>query len=151
MTRRPGRLAAASAVAGLAIFAGCSNGDALALARQACVHVDRSVALFHRADGEPAGPAVADRARALQQLHVALPLAATAAGQQAQWQALMTTISELSRVPPETLLNPLHEQCQVAESPGGLGGNSPAGPTGSVPTPTGSGSTTSVPTPTGAQ
>jgi hypothetical protein len=53
------------------------------------------------------------------QLEAAQRKAAVAAGEDAEWQALMTTISESPRIPEGYLVHALEEQCQVASSPGG--------------------------------
>lgn len=133
--RRPGRIVAALAaclVAGAGLTA-CSHGDALSLARQACGHVQRSIALYERST--TAGPTAgqADTAAALAQLRAALPLAATAAGEDAQWQALVTTLAESSRVPEADLVPALEAQCADAAT------------NGSTPSPP---STTPAPVPT---
>ncbi len=55
---------------------------------------------------------------AYDQLQLGLQPAALAAGDNGQWQALMTTISESSRVPEGVLVSALRLQCAVAETPG---------------------------------
>lgn len=116
------------------VMAGCANSNALALVRQACVHVRHSLDDYARIHSAPS-PAVAqaDTASALGQLQAALPLAATAAGEDGQWQAFSTTLSESSRVPESDLVVALREQC--ADAQGGF-----------VPTTTTT--TTSAPVPT---
>jgi len=100
------------------VLAGCSEGDALALARQACAHVQRSIDLY-KAAAAGATPAQqqADSAQALTELRTALPLAARAAGANGQWEALMTTLSESSRVSEVNLIPALSAQC--ADAAGG--------------------------------
>ena len=113
------------------ILGGCAHGDALALVHKACGHVDRSLALYQQstADASPAA-AQADSAAALQQLRDALPLAATAAGEDATWQAFVTTLSESSRVPESDLVIALREQCASVAS-----GQGPAPPPTTAPAP----------------
>jgi hypothetical protein len=99
-------------------LSGCASSDALALARQACGHVDKSLALYVRSRAEQGTVADHDRTDALQQLRDGLPSAATAAGEDGQWQALMTTISESSRVPEVDLVQALRIQCAATNSNG---------------------------------
>lgn len=128
---------AAAAVAALCATgtAACGTSDALALARQACGHVQRSISLY-QASQSAGTPAARQQqaAAALAELRQALPLAATAAGESAQWQALMTTLTESSRVPESDLVSALQQQCADASA-----GGQPVVPPG------GSGATT-VPT-----
>ena len=131
------RLATAAAVAALGAggLAGCATSDALALARQACGHVQRSLALYRAAQGSPT-PAdqQAKTQAALGELRLALPLAATAAGESPQWQALMTTLTESSRVPEGDLVIALQQQC-ADSSGGGQPGPATTGPApGTTPT-----------------
>lgn len=122
LSPRPARrLATAAAVVALGTggLAGCSNSDALALARQACGHVQRSLALYQAAQGSPNPPdQQAKTQAALGELRLALPLAATAAGESPQWQALMTTLTESSRVPESDLVIALQQQCADASGGG---------------------------------
>lgn len=144
MTPGRRRLLVAGAVAAVALPLGaCANSQALEEARQACDHVNRSVALFHRSDAAPPAAQAADRARALAELRRALPIAAIAAGQEPQWQALMTDIAEANRVPEADLVSSLHQLCSVADSPGGIGGG------GNNPGLPGGGSVSTAPLPTG--
>jgi hypothetical protein len=133
--RRRGRATAAVAacvVAGAGLTA-CSKGDALSLARQACGHVQRSISLYDRSTTEPPGPRQADATAALVELRAALPLAATAAGEDSQWQAFVTTLSESSRVPEGDLVPALQAQCADA----GTNGSTPTVPSTTVaPVPT---------------
>jgi hypothetical protein len=117
--------------------AGCGTAGALALARQACSHVQRSIELYQASQsaGSPANQqGKADAA--LAELRMALPLAASAAGQSPQWQALMTTLTESSRVPESDLVRALTQQCADARA-----GGQPIGP------PVGPGTTTIPPLP----
>ncbi len=85
---------------------GCADSAALGLVRQACQHVvDLPGALPAGCRTEPdAARAAADRARAAAQLQTASPLAAEAAGQAPQWQALMATLAESDRLPESDLV-----------------------------------------------
>jgi hypothetical protein len=121
------------AVVGLGTLLSACGTDGTALAKRACTHVDRSLALFTEAT------TVADPSRATQlrdeayiQLRQALPIAAQAAYHDGQWQALMTTLAESSRVPESTLASALRQQCQQAEQ--SVTGQPPP-PSGSIPPP----------------
>lgn len=116
---RRAALAAAAAAALAVALSGCSSRDALGLARQACAHVQRSIALY-KAAATATQPAQqqADSAQALTELRAALPLAATAAGANGQWEALMTTLSESSRVSEVDLIPALTAQCADAANGG---------------------------------
>ena len=107
-------MAAVSAVA-----AGCGTQDGDALAKQACVYVTSSITLYESS--------VSTRSKheathlldeAYDELQLGLQPAALAAGDNGQWQALMTTISESSRVPERVLVSALQQQCAVADTPG---------------------------------
>jgi hypothetical protein len=113
----------------------CANSAALGLVRQACHHVQISLALFRTAEDEPdTSLAAADRARAATELQTAAPLAAEAAGEAPQWQALMATLAENSRLPESDLVGALKQQCALAQT----GGTTvPAQPDTSLPAPPG--------------
>jgi hypothetical protein len=107
---------------GLVIIVGCGiglaacSGGGVSLARSACVHIDRSITLYKQASSESDSARSAElMQQAYIQLQDALPLAARAAGKDAQWQALMTTVSESSRVPESALISALTDQCVVAK------------------------------------
>ena len=104
-----------------ALLAGCATSHALALAQQACTHVDRSVAEYELSLHAP-NPANAtyEQSASMTELRYALQPAALAAGQDPHWQALMTTISESSRIPEGNLITALQAQCQSAQHPGDL-------------------------------
>lgn len=110
-------------------LAACSNGASIALARQACSHVSTSLKLYKQSQQEP-DPAKASslQEEAYVQLRTALPIAAEAANDNGQWQALMTTLSETNRVPEGTLITALQAQCQVAEQPNPLNPTAPNTP-----------------------
>jgi hypothetical protein len=110
-------------VAGLAVVIGCSitltacsgNGDSLA--RQACGHVDSSIALFKRSASDPDPTTSAALVKqAYLELRDALPLSAQAAEQNSRWQALMTDVAESNRVDESYLVPSLQDQCAVADS-----------------------------------
>jgi hypothetical protein len=85
------------------------------LAQAACVHVDKSISLYKQATAttDPARSAALYQ-QAYIQLVDALPLAAQAAGKDSQWQALMTTVSESSRVSESHLIGAMTDQCGMA-------------------------------------
>ncbi len=100
-------------------LAGCANGAALGLVREACHDVKISLALYAASERvTDAKVAAEDRARAVSELQTASPLAAEAAGQAPQWQALMATLAENSRLPESDLVPALQQQCVVAQTGG---------------------------------
>jgi hypothetical protein len=108
--------ALAAIVAGSAVATGCAAQDGAALAKQACGYVNTSLSLYESS----LIPAHHDQATHLQgqaydQLQLGLQPAALAAGDDPKWQALMTTISESSRVPEGVLVSALQQQCAVAD------------------------------------
>jgi hypothetical protein len=137
---------AAGAALGLSA---CSTQNGQDLARQACVHVNRSVSEYLRAvrPGTSAGVATQLQKDADQQLREALPLAAAANSDDGSWNALMTTISEGATVDEGHLVPSLRAQCVVAtanpnvnpQSPGGNGNSGSSGNSGNSGT---TGSTT---------
>jgi len=102
-------------------LAGCANRDGTNLARQACGHVERSISLY-QSSLHAASPAeaTAEQSQAMAQLRDALPIAATAAGEAGQYQALMATLAESDDLPESLLVHALGEQCAAADSTGGL-------------------------------
>jgi len=125
MTRRTrGLIAVGAALLVVALsLSACASSAALSLVRQSCKHVDYSIALYDDSM-HAATPAAAakEQMAAANQLELAQPDAATAAGEDAQWQALMTNISNSPRLPEKLLIPSLRAQCAVADSPGGNGG-----------------------------
>jgi hypothetical protein len=114
-TNRPTRpwLIAGWVVLGLvcgAIFTGCSSQDAAPLASQACVHVERALMAAHKAAADPSEAAKL-QGEVIDQVRVALPFAARAAGDDTTWQPLDATLSESNRVPVRLLLPALASQC----------------------------------------
>jgi hypothetical protein len=102
-------------------LAGCATHNGTDLARQACQHVERSLTLY-RASLHATSPGVAkaQQAQAVAELQVALPMAATAAGEAGQFQALMSTLAESDHLPESYLVHALGEQCAAADSNGGI-------------------------------
>jgi hypothetical protein len=141
VTIPPGGLRLRAAATGVAFVMGigvtlsaCGNGGQ-ALAEQACTHIDRSISLL-RQSSRPAGSTHSAQLEqeAYVELRKALPLTAEAAYDNAQWQALMTTVSESNRVPETTLIPALQAQCtdaNASQSP--FGGQAP--PSSSIPPP----------------
>jgi hypothetical protein len=123
-----------TAVVGLGIGLAACGDSGQSLARQACTHVDKSISLLEqssRASNSDPLRASAMEAQAEAQLRTALPIAAEAAYDDGQWQALMTTLSESNRVSPATLMPALSQQCATAQS---SPFNQPAAPS-SIPPP----------------
>ncbi len=120
--RRPGRgraLATALTVAGAVVgLSACGNQGGQALARQACVHVNRSVQDYLRSvrAGTPPAAVALLQKEADQELRTALPLAAQANSDDGSWNSLMTTISEGATVDEGHLVPSLRAQCVVADS-----------------------------------
>lgn len=105
------------AVVGIGTALSACGNDGETLARQACTHINRSIALLKESD------APAERSQSTQlaqeaysQLRQALPIVSQAAYADGQWQALMTTVSESNRVPESTLVTALQAQCGSADS-----------------------------------
>jgi hypothetical protein len=101
-----------------AVMTGCAQQDGAALAGQACSHVERGLAAERKATSASPVQAIQLKAEALEQVRAALPLAAVAAGDDTDWQALEMTLSESSRVPLKYLVGALAAQCA---SPSGDG------------------------------
>lgn len=114
------------------VLAACGSGGT-DLARQACSHVGKSVALFKQAEHAPTQTTANTLAeQAYVQLRDALPLAARAAAADGQWQALMTTLSETNRVGEQYLITSLQDQCAVAREQNPV---APPGPQHTIPPP----------------
>jgi hypothetical protein len=137
-TGRARRLAAAAVIAGLGIALDACGSSGTGLAQQACSHVNASIGLLTRSEHQtnPATGSILEQ-RAYLQLRAALPIAAQAAYHDGQWQSLMTTVAESSRVPESTLVDALQAQCRQADS---STFGQPAPPS-SIPPPTSPGST----------
>ncbi len=104
------------------LTASCAHADALALARHACAHVARSISDYERSQHttDPA-KSTALAQQALAELRAGLPDAAIAAGEDAGFQALMTTMQEGGQVPESDLVDALRSQCAAVAAPGGGG------------------------------
>ena len=115
------------------VLSACGNSGTT-LARQACTHVDRSIALLNRAHHQPTlyESTRLDR-QAYDELRAAIPIAAQAAYHDGQWQALMTSLSESDRVPEATLVPSLQAECSMATNP--IFDQAP--PPSSIPAPSG--------------
>lgn len=115
------------------VAAACSSTqDGQALAQQACVHVNRSVADWVEAQraGTPAPTAAALQRFAEQQLRLALPLAAAANSDDGTWNSLMTTISEIETVDEGHLVPALRASCVQADSNQNVNPRTPNGNSG---------------------
>jgi hypothetical protein len=117
-------------------LAGCASQAAFGLVQQACHHVDLSLALY-RSSQHQTDPALAarDLAQAGSQLQVASPLATQAAGEAPQWQALMATLAENTRLPESDLVYALRAQCSAVDNGGLLVPSVGPTPTTTLPPP----------------
>lgn len=109
-------IAIVAAIAFGTVLGACGN-NGLSLAKQACTHVDRSILLLQQAarQTDPSRAAQLDH-QAYAELLDALPISAQAAYRDAQWQALMTTLSESNSVPEPTLVPALVANCRLADN-----------------------------------
>jgi hypothetical protein len=138
----PGRTAVALGTMAIVAcgLAGCASHDGTDLARQACRHVERSLTLYQASlHASTPAQASAQQAQAVSELRDALPIAATAAGEAGQYQALMATLDESAHLPESLLVHALGAQCAAADSNSGDNPTpSPtAGTPGTHPPPTG--------------
>ena len=121
-TSRPGRslrrfMGGGLAVLGLGVVLSACGTSGTGLARQACSHVNRSITLLAEAGRQTDASRASElRQRAYVQLRDALTIASEAAYADGQYQALMTTVAESSRISETTLVPALQAQCQEAES-----------------------------------
>ena len=108
----------------------CSASSGADLARQACVHVERSVRAWERSTqaGMPAAEAAQLQNEAASELRTALPLAAQANSDDGSWNSLMTTISEGATVDESHLVPSLKAQCVVANTEQNVNPQSPGNP-----------------------
>jgi hypothetical protein len=121
-------------------LAGCASHNGTDLARQACRHVERSITLYQASLHAPSpATARAQQSQAISELRDALPIAATAAGEAGQYQALMATLDESAHLPESLLVHALGAQCAAADSNDGsdLAPPPTAGTPGTHPPPTG--------------
>ncbi|MGH9018030.1 MAG: hypothetical protein ACRDY1_09830, partial [Acidimicrobiales bacterium] len=118
-----------------AAMSACAGSAALGLVQQACHDVSRSLALYRSAqhESDPAR-AARERTEAEVQLQTASPLATEAAGQAPQWQPLMATLAETSRLPESEMIDALQGQCSVVQTGGTT---QPALPVTTLPAPPG--------------
>jgi hypothetical protein len=102
------------AVAALTLSA-CGNSAGLALAKKACGYVEKSIAIYKRAEKDPnPAQALALRKKARADLETALPIATESVSDTRDFQALKTTLSEVSRVHESRLIPALTDQCYAA-------------------------------------
>ena len=108
----------ATATATAVLTSGCGTQDSYGLAKQACVYVNTSISQWDSSVKKGTSTSLKKhlQSEAYDNLQLALQPAALAAGDNGQWQALMTTISESSRVPENVLIPALTDQCGVADS-----------------------------------
>jgi hypothetical protein len=116
--RRRLLLVGAAALTGALILAGCGQQGGLTLARQACVHVNRSVHDFTLSTRPGLSLPASTRLHqsADLELRQALPLAAAANSADGTWNSLMTTISEGATVDESHLVPALKAQCNMADT-----------------------------------
>ena len=108
----------------------CGTDDGQSLAKQACVHVRRSVDdyLLATRTNTPPATAAALQGEADQELRAALPLAAAANSDDGSWNSLMTTISEGATVDEGHLVPALRAQCVVADTNPNVNPQNPQSP-----------------------
>jgi hypothetical protein len=108
----------AAAVGAALTLSGCGGPGGQELARQACVHVNRSLHDFTLAAASTtaASTAATLRTAADRELRLALPLAAQANSADGSWNSLMTAISEINTVDEGHLMPSLKAQCKVADT-----------------------------------
>ena len=116
LTRRIALLA--SLVVASLTLAACGQ-DGIGNARAACRFVDRGISLYDQST-RTTDLATQQRLRDLarSQFLQGVGLAGAANSQSGQWNALMTTLTEASRVPVGNLVPTLRRQCRIAESNG---------------------------------
>ena len=96
------------------LLSACSGASGNHLAKLACAHVSRSIALYQQAE-RLTNNAMANKLRkeAISELVSAEAEAGQAALASSRWQALMATVSESSRVPESYLIHALTRQCHL--------------------------------------
>ena len=97
-------------------LAGCnSSGTGSQLARSSCRQITRGLAIYDEiGHATTQQQAEHELARANADLEAAQPIAAQAALDNGTWQALMTTLQEVDRVPIANLKTALDRQCSNA-------------------------------------
>jgi hypothetical protein len=119
-------------VLGSVALAGCGDQNGVALAQEACVHIDRALLLYDLAQKNPdQKEAHKQFGEAAQQLNLAEPLAAAANSSDGRWGALMTTLSERNEVDIAHLAPSLRAQCTTAKQ--GVNGQGGGGPPTTFP------------------
>ena len=115
---RRARTLGAVAVGVTLTLSACSQQSGRDLARQACVHVNRSVRDFaaSQVPGTSASLIAQLRSKADAELRAALPLAAQANSDDGSWNSLMTTLSEDATVDEAHLVPALKAQCALANA-----------------------------------
>jgi hypothetical protein len=99
------------------LLTACSNSGS-ALAKQACVHVDRSIRLYAQAVHDTnAGTARKKADEAVGELEAAEQIAAQATSANPAFNPLMTTLQEIGRTSEANLIPALRAQCAAANSP----------------------------------
>lgn len=124
-------MALAAVAAGVVVgLSACSTSSGQDLARQACVHVERSVRAWEQSTraGMSAGESAQLQTKAASELRSALPLAAAANSDDGSWNSLMTTISEGATVDESHLVPALKAQCVVADTVQNVNPQSPGSP-----------------------
>ena len=137
MAGRPALVAMALLAAGALGLSACdSTNSGQSLARQACVHVHRSLSEYRQSTqpGEPAADVAKLQQKAGNELQSALPLAAQANSADGTWNALMTTISENATIDEGHLVPALEAQCAAADANQNVNPQTPGQPgSGSTP------------------
>ena len=121
---------AAVAVGAAVGLSACSQNAGRDLARQACVHVERSVRAWEQSTRSGTAPADALQLqrKAADELRTALPLAAAANSDDGSWNSLMTTISEGGTVDESHLVPGLRAQCVAADANPNVNPQNPGAP-----------------------
>lgn len=115
--RRRSALAASLSAASLAVLlSSCGSSGALNNAKASCRKVSRSITLYEKSLTAPPAQAAALRNQAGSELQLAAGAAALATSADGSFNALMTTISESTRVPENLLIPALRSQCKVINS-----------------------------------
>jgi hypothetical protein len=128
-SRRISALVIVTAASGTLALAGCgSSANGADLARQACVHVERSVGDYVKSNrpGTPPGDASQLQKKADRELRDALPLAAAANSDDGSWNSLMTTISESATIDEGHLVPALSATCRAVDAPQNVNPQAPS-------------------------
>lgn len=108
----------ALAVGASLLLGACGVGGAVSDARQSCGYVKKALAIEARSTqpGLSASRVTSLQSAAMSELLKATPAAARATSSDGSWNALMTTINEVERVPFANLVPALTRLCRVADS-----------------------------------